>query len=198
MESIDILPTIFDVLNVDPRVKMDGKSALGEEARQRRRVRILERNSFKPLLFPAAGWERRADAQLERKLAIFGDGADGPLRLFRIGPDQELLFKPLSDYRVTNGSGASFVGAGEYRNVDLKSPTIPVHVTGHLKGIPTGRDRHSRERQDPGHDRELPHGGLERRDLRGDGARVVLPPGPQPGRGAGDPARRHLRRLGSV
>jgi hypothetical protein len=140
VESIDILPTIFDVLNVDPRVKMDGKSALGEEARQRRRVRILERNSFKPLLFPAAGWERRADAQLERKLAIFGDGADGPLRLFRIGPDQELLFKPLSDYRVTNGSGASFVGAGEYRNVDLKSPTIPVHVTGHLKGIPTGRD----------------------------------------------------------
>ena len=41
---------------------------------------------------------------------------------------------------MTNGSGASFVGAGEYRNVDLKSPTIPVHVTGHLKGIPTGRD----------------------------------------------------------
>ena len=24
--------------------------------------------------------------------------------------------------------------------MDLRSPTIPVHVTGHLRGIPTGRD----------------------------------------------------------
>jgi hypothetical protein len=32
------------------------------------------------------------------------------------------------------------VAAREYPHVDLRAPTIPVHVTGHLKGVPTGRD----------------------------------------------------------
>jgi hypothetical protein len=119
---------------------MDGKSAFSPEVRRRRQVRILERNSFEPLRFPGAEWTRRTDAQLQRKLRIFGDGADGPLRLFRIGPAQRLLFRPLSAFTVTNGSGASFVAPDEYRNVDLRSPTIPVHVTGRLRGIPTGRN----------------------------------------------------------
>src|SRR5436190_858574 len=139
-ESIDILPTIFDVLNVNPKVKMDGKSALSPTVRQRKRIRILQRNTFKPLYFDEADWQRRRHEQLARKIRLFGDGADGPLRLFRIGPDQSLLFKPLSGFDVSSGSGASFVTPQEFRHVDLRSPTIPVHVTGHLRGIPTGRD----------------------------------------------------------
>jgi hypothetical protein len=139
-ESIDILPTIFDVLNIDPKVKMDGQSAFSATDRHRGRIKILQRDTFKPLYFDIPTWERRHHAQLERKLALFGDGADGPLRLFRIGPDKDLLFRPLSDFRVTSGSGASFVRPQEFRKVDLRSPTIPVHVTGYLKGFPTGRD----------------------------------------------------------
>ena len=139
-ESIDILPTIFDVLNVNPRVKMDGKSAFRPAVRQRKRIRILQRNTFKPLYFDEADWQRRRHEQLVRKIRLFGDGADGPLRLFRIGPDQSLLFKPLSGFDVSSGSGASFAAPQEFRHVDLRSPTIPVHVTGHLRGIPTGRD----------------------------------------------------------
>jgi hypothetical protein len=139
-ESIDILPTIFDVLNIDPKVKMDGQSAFSPTDRRRRRIRILQRNTFKTLYFDIPRWERRHHNQLERKLALFGDGRDGPLRLFRIGPRQDLLFKPLSSFNVSAGSGASFVAAREYPHVDLRAPTIPVHVTGHLKGVPTGRD----------------------------------------------------------
>ena len=30
--------------------------------------------------------------------------------------------------------------ANEFRHVDLRSPTIPVHVTGYLDGVPTGRE----------------------------------------------------------
>src|SRR4051794_14082095 len=139
-ESIDILPTIFDVLNINPKVKMDGKSAFSKADRNRGRIRILQRNTFKSLYFDIPTWSRRHHDQLERKLSIFGDGADGPLRLFRIGPDQNLLFKSLSGFSVTNGSGASFVAPEEFGKVDLRTPTIPVHITGHLKGIPTGRD----------------------------------------------------------
>ena len=35
VETIDILPTIFDVLNLDPKVKMDGKSAFSDEVQKR-------------------------------------------------------------------------------------------------------------------------------------------------------------------
>jgi hypothetical protein len=139
-ETVDILPTIFDVLDVRPRVRMDGRSALGREVRRRRTIRILERNSFEPLRFSAAEWERRKRRVVERQLRLFGVGRDGPLRLFRIGPNQELLSRAVGELPVTRGSGARFVAPEEYRNVDLRSPTVPVHVTGYLDEVPTGRD----------------------------------------------------------
>jgi hypothetical protein len=77
---------------------------------------------------------------LQRKLRLFGDGRDGPGRLYRIGPNQELLSRPVSELPVTSGSGARFVAPEEYRNVDLGSATIPVHVTGYLDDVPVGRD----------------------------------------------------------
>jgi Sulfatase len=139
-ESVDILPTILDVLDVDPRVRMDGRSAFGRTVRRRRSIRILQRGTFKPLRFPQAEWERRKSAALERKLRLFGVGRQGPLALFRIGPNRELLFKPVRSYPVSPGSGASLVAPGEFRSVDLRSPTVPVHVTGRLKGISAGRE----------------------------------------------------------
>jgi hypothetical protein len=138
-ESIDILPTILDVLNVNPKVHMDGKSAFSSDVRRRRSIRIIERNSFKPISFGVGEWEARRKAALDRRLRLFGVGREGPLRLFRIGPDQQMLFEPVSAFSVTRGSGARFAQASEYRNVDLRSPTIPVHVTGYLNGTPTGR-----------------------------------------------------------
>ena len=137
-ETVDILPTIFDVLNVNPKVHMDGSSAFSAKVRARKRIRILERNTFKPLIFSVADWEARKEAALERKLRFFGTGGEGPDRLFRIGPRQDLLFTPAP--RVPAGSSATFSYADEYGKVDLRSPTIPVHVVGRLKGFPTGRD----------------------------------------------------------
>jgi hypothetical protein len=141
-ESVDILPTIFDVLNVNPKVHMDGRSAFSSADRNRNRIRIFQRKSFKPIRFAIPEWQRRRKAVLDRKLAIFGTGADGPLRLFRFGPHPDLLFKRVSDLSVANGSGTSvrFPQANEFRHVDLRTPTIPVHVTGYLNGVPTGRD----------------------------------------------------------
>ncbi|MFN2617112.1 MAG: sulfatase-like hydrolase/transferase [Thermoleophilaceae bacterium] len=138
-ESIDILPTILDVLNVNPRVHIDGASAFSRRVRHRRQIRILQRGTFKPMRFGLREWEAGRRRALQRKLSVFGTGAQGPLRLFRIGPDQQLLFQPVRDFRVVPGSGARFVGASEYRDVDLRSATIPVHVAGYLKGIPNGR-----------------------------------------------------------
>jgi hypothetical protein len=139
-ETVDIVPTVFDVLNVEPRVRMDGRSAFAAEVQRRRTVRILERGTFRPLRFTADEWERGKAAALERKLRLFGVGRDGPLRLFRIGPHPELLSRPVRSFPVEQSVGARFVDAAAYDRVNLRSSTVPAWVTGHLQGVPAGRD----------------------------------------------------------
>jgi hypothetical protein len=139
-ETVDIVPTIFDVLNVRPLVGMDGTSAFSPRVQRRRTVRILERGTFRPLRFTADEWERGKAAALERKLRLFGVGRDGPLRLFRIGPHPELLSRPVRSFPVEQSVGARFVDAAAYDRVNLRSSTVPAWVTGHLQGVPAGRD----------------------------------------------------------
>jgi hypothetical protein len=139
-ETIDIVPTIFDVLDARPQVRMDGRSAFSPEVQRRRGIRILERRTFRPLRFTAAEWERRKAAAVERKLRLFGVGRDGPLRLFRIGPHPELISRPVRSFAVEQSEGARFVDAKAYARVDPHSPTVPSWVTGYLEGVPAGRD----------------------------------------------------------
>jgi hypothetical protein len=140
VETVDIVPTIFDVLNVRPLVAMDGRSAFSPEVQRRRGVRILQRRTFKPMRFTAAEWERGKAAAVERKLRLFGVGRDGPLRLFRIGPHRDLLSRPTRSFAVEQSEGARFVGANAYRRVDPRSQTVPAWVTGSLDGVPAGVD----------------------------------------------------------
>jgi hypothetical protein len=139
-ETVDIVPTIFDVLNVRPLVRMDGTSAFSPRVQRRRTVRILERGTFRPLRFTADEWERGKAAALERKLRLFGVGRDGPLRLFRVGPHPELLWRPVRSFPVEQSVGARFVDAAAYDRVNLRSSTVPAWVTGRLQGVPAGRD----------------------------------------------------------
>jgi hypothetical protein len=136
VETIDILPTIFDILNLNPKVKMDGHSAFSPVVRARRTLRILQRNTFKVLRFPVAEFQRRKRAVRERNLRLFGTGRDGPLRIYRIGPHQELLGR-----RVAEGGGRGSVelfSAEAYRKVDPRSDYIPTHVVGRIKGGGSG------------------------------------------------------------
>ena len=76
VETIDILPTIFDILNINAKVKMDGHSAFSPTwSAPPRPSRILQRNTFKALSFPAADFERTKALVRERNQRLFGTGA---------------------------------------------------------------------------------------------------------------------------
>src|ERR671920_2488451 len=75
VETIDILPTIFDILNLDPRVKMDGKSAFSDEVQSRDELRFLIRNTFEVLKIPADDFERERQEIIDRNNRLFGSGA---------------------------------------------------------------------------------------------------------------------------
>jgi hypothetical protein len=132
VETIDILPTIFDVLNLDPKVKMDGKSAFSDEVQQRDELRFLIRNTFEVLRIPADQFERERQRVIERNLRLFGTGRDGPERIYRIGPHQELIGRPAS--AAGERLPVELAYSSEYARVDAESGYLPTHVVGRIEG----------------------------------------------------------------
>jgi hypothetical protein len=136
VETIDILPTILDILNIDPKVKMDGRSAYSDTVKRRRSLRILQRNTFDPLRFSAAEFEQRKAEVRDRNQRLFGSGRDGPSRLFRIGPHQDLLGQT-----VESGGGRGSVeifDSSDWANVDPGSDFVPTHPVGRIDGGGSG------------------------------------------------------------
>jgi Sulfatase len=132
VETIDILPTMFDLLNLDPKVEMDGRSAFSDEVQQRDELRFLIRNTFEVLRIPAAAFDRERQAIIDRNMRLFGTGREGPERIYRIGPHQELIGQPAS--AAGEKLPVDFSYAQDYENVDPESGYIPTHVVGRVQG----------------------------------------------------------------
>jgi hypothetical protein len=136
VETTDIVPTIFDVLNVDPPEPTDGKSAFGKAVTDRNEVKMLPRD-FSDWM-RVDGNEFAADKQtlIDRKIALFGSGSDGPDRIYRVGPNQELIGQRVSDLGVggVGGASVSLTDPGAYDDVELDGAVLPVWVTGKVSG----------------------------------------------------------------
>jgi Sulfatase len=129
VETIDIFPTIAHLLGVRLPDDADGVSAFSRDARRRDSVRMLERDLSGWIRLSGDEFERRKAEQLARKLELFGTGADGPGRLFRVGPNAELIGRdadslPALDVELEN--------AGDYEDVDPSSGYVPAHVIGRV------------------------------------------------------------------
>jgi Sulfatase len=139
VETIDILPTMFDLLNLDPRVEMDGRSAFSPEVQRRDELHMLIRNTFEELRIATDEFERERQEVVDRNLRLFGTGRDGPERIYRIGPNQELLGQPAS--AAGERLDVDLAYAADYENVDLESPFVPTQVVGHVRSDgEAGRD----------------------------------------------------------
>jgi hypothetical protein len=133
VETTDIFPTIADVLHIKLPDEVDGKSAFSREVRARKEVKMLKRD--------LSGWIRLGEPEMERrrrelrqaKARLFGTGADGPDRIYRIGPHQELIGRAATSTGRSQ-SRASIVAEGEYERVDPTGTTMPIWVTGRVSG----------------------------------------------------------------
>jgi hypothetical protein len=133
VSTIDILPTIFDVLDLEPRVKMDGKSAFSDEVQNRDTLHMLERNTFEELDIPADQFRREREEVIAARVALLGTGRDGPERIYRIGPNQELLGQSAEEAGL-EPLDVDFVYGADYENVDPTGPFVPSHVVGTVQG----------------------------------------------------------------
>ena len=93
------------------------------------------RNSFESLDMPAAEFERQLQAIVDRNHALLGTGADGPDRVYRIGPHQELLGKSPAGLEPLD---VDFSYAADYEDVDPSSPFLPNFVVGEVQGSGDG------------------------------------------------------------
>lgn len=131
VESIDILPTIADILGVEIPWRVDGRSALAPPEADR---------PVKTVIAAADGRVRRAhpgvpgrQASVARMHRLFGSGdLDG---LYRIGRQRGLVGRPVSE---VVGPGVSEVTAsldwpGLYEDVDPSGPLVPARIRGTLR-----------------------------------------------------------------
>jgi hypothetical protein len=136
VETTDILPTIADVLDIDLPEQTDGRSAFSRAVARRSEVKMLPRDFSDWMRVDGDAFAASKQALIDRKLALFGSGADGPDRIYRVGPNQQLVGERVAALDVTGASAAkvSLTDPGAYDDVDVKGAALPVWVTGKVSG----------------------------------------------------------------
>jgi sulfatase-like protein len=130
LRTVDVLPTIADVLDVPIPWHVDGRSALKPTVAAQRHRRVIGKHGAYSVPVDVPGFAAARRVALRHKWQLFGNG------LYAIGPDRALVGRPMSELAVTPQSGprAEFIDPGRYRRVEPDSGYIPVHVVGRLRG----------------------------------------------------------------
>jgi hypothetical protein len=139
--TIDVAPTIADLLNVRLPYRADGHSAFSGPVRNRRMLRIPGRDFDFVVRISGRAWERRRRAVVRRRLRMFGAGATG---LYSgIGPNRGLVGRPLPELRTAGAAlvRGAIVDRAELRNVRRASGVVPVEITGNIRGGRRGAKR---------------------------------------------------------
>jgi hypothetical protein len=136
VETTDILPTIADVLGIELPDETDGRSAFSAEVRGRDEVKMLKRDLSGWIRVDGDEFDRLKAEELAEKVRLFGTGADGPDRIFRIGPNQDLLGTSVAGLGTAGRSKArvSLVGAGDLDDVDPEGGYVPIWIVGKVSG----------------------------------------------------------------
>ena len=137
VQTIDVLPTIADLLDVDVPWRVDGRSALAPRS-ARTTLSATSFGSGAVTLSSAELERRRADA-LRLKLRLFGSGVDSP-GLWGTGRRPALIGRPVAQFGRTAavGARASIDYADRSPPSSPGSGFQPVHVTGEVQGERVG------------------------------------------------------------
>ena len=136
VETIDILPTIADLLDIDLPWPLDGHSALDGSVPQRSHRTIFRSNTrHTRLRFETQALEQARDKALEHKLAVFGSGKTRPNGLFHPYAElPDLMYKNIHEIGIHAEAPVSVTldQAGLFTMVDPTSQFIPTHITGQI------------------------------------------------------------------
>jgi hypothetical protein len=139
--TLDVTPTIADVLNLELGYRTDGHSAFGRVTRRRRFVSLDTRDFTSVVRISGRRWEARRLRVVRRRLREFGVGARG---LYTgIGPNSELIGRRPVDLAQSAASGvrATLASLGQLRHMRRASGIVPAQIAGDLTGGRAGARR---------------------------------------------------------
>ncbi len=140
--TVDVVPTIADVLNFRLHYRADGRSAFSAAVRRRRSVRMIRRKFNGTITVSARTMEKRRRANVRRKLRKFGSGDFASLYT-GIGPNRHLLGRLTAQLRPA-GAGkvrTQIANAADMRSVSPSSQIHSTQVAGSLSGVRRGQRR---------------------------------------------------------
>jgi hypothetical protein len=134
MQTVDLVPTLADALGLRLPWKTDGRSMLAPGAAQRTSVEADAYESGEHFEFSAAALAGRLRAAAAERAALFR-GTD-PARIFRTGPNRELMGRPIASLPRGPASPLRYVLPAEQRSFDFdpRSGAVPGIAAGLLRG----------------------------------------------------------------
>jgi hypothetical protein len=136
--TIDILPTIADVLGIELPFKVDGQTLL--PPRPVPRTITVRKSDGEDVQLAVPALQAAKDESLRRQLDLLGTTWDD---VYRIGPHRDLIGKSVDDIaQLPRGElSASVEDAGKLTDVDLDANVYPGYVGGTIDGgDPAGHD----------------------------------------------------------
>jgi hypothetical protein len=133
VETIDILPTIADILGIKLPWPVDGHSALDHSVPERKVKVVFLKKAKERLVLDAVALKRKY-VTLHQKLALFGSGSRR-LGLFKIGPNNELVGQKVTEAEL-RGEAKATIGVDSatlFTTVNLNARFVPAHITGYVQ-----------------------------------------------------------------
>jgi hypothetical protein len=137
VRTIDILPTIADVLGLKPLpFKVDGKSLLDRSYKGQSEIKV-ETTAGDPVTMPSEQWQARREESLQRRISLFGWDDAAPGIYGGIGPRRDLIGTKLSSQQIAAGGGMSASIEEPQRFVDYDPDGVfcPCQIVGRLHGV---------------------------------------------------------------
>jgi len=135
VRTVDMLPTIADLLNIRVGFRTDGRSAFSRAVRRRRSAFMIKRDFSGRVTISKRALQRRRTALLRRGVKLYGDGGWATLYT-GIGPNRELIGRtPAGGQTVSRASiSGTIVPANYLRAVNPDSIVRPTQIAGTLSG----------------------------------------------------------------
>ncbi|HEU0025002.1 MAG TPA: sulfatase-like hydrolase/transferase [Thermoleophilaceae bacterium] len=139
--TVDVLPTIADLLDVRVPWPHDGRSAFSEAVRQRDVVRIPRRDFSRVVSIGREELEGRRRALRLWRTRKFGSGEESRLffgdpwaSAYRIGPHPDLLGRSVGRLAASTSIRARLANADLVADVPVRGGVYPTRVVGELRG----------------------------------------------------------------
>jgi hypothetical protein len=145
MRTLDVTPTIADLLHTKPRWRHAGRSAFDPVTRRRREVALPTRDFSRVIRIGLPELLQRRAANRRRRAALVGTGEESNLRfgspwaqLYRVGSHPELVGREVGELPTAaqGALSATVANAALLSHVSPNDEIIPTRVTGVVRGGP--------------------------------------------------------------